>query len=945
MHFLPGLHDREAIEVILTQHYLACLSHASYLVGDESTGRAVVVDPRRDVGIYLQEAAQRGLRIERVIETHVHADFLSGHLELADRTGAVISYGAAADVGFAIEPLHDGQCLSLGQVTLEVLATPGHTPESICVVVWEHPDDPAPHGVLTGDTLFVGDVGRPDLLASAGADLSAAALARRLYRSLHDKLLVLPDATRVYPAHGAGSACGKALSTETISTIGEQRRTNYALQDLAEDAFVAAVTEGQPARPRYFAFDVSANREAHALLDERAPSLLDLGDVLARRDAGAILLDPREPADFAAAHLAGAVNVGLQGRFAEWAGSVLPSDRDIVLVGDPARAAEAKVRLARVGLDRVAGQLIEPASVLAARPGLAERTSRLTIGQLAELQGLEPDLQLVDVRGAAETATGTIPGAVEIPLAVLADSLDALDRNLPVVAYCASGYRSMVAASALAAAGYTDVSDLLGGYSAWATAELPIAHGAGSRMAGRTPQVSAWAAGTLVEAGAVLLDVREPGEWSAGHAPQATLIPVGEVHARRDELPRDTRIVVVCRSGGRSAAITDALRAHGYDAVNLTGGMSAWAAVDLPVVTEAAPAVAPQEDRRHAPLPGMVVHRADPLNCETAISALIGGVVMPTARFYVRNHFRAPEIDASAWRLEVTGLVERPLTLSLRELSRLPAATRVVTLECAGNGRYALDPPVDGEPWRLGAVSTAEWTGVPLGEVLDLAGVLPAAQEVLFRGADCGTVVGRPGEVHFERSLSLDTVRDSDAVLAYAMNGEALPLQHGYPVRLVMPSWYGMASVKWLTTIELAGRRFDGYFQTDKYWYEHDGNHREPVTLQRVRALITDPGEREELSPGKSTVRGVAWSGSAPIARVEVSINEGPWQQARLIGDRHRHSWQWWELLSTLTQPGTNSIRARATDLADRTQPSQPPWNRHGYGNNAVQKVLVQITP
>ena len=183
--------------MILTQHYLACLSHASYLIGDESTGRAVVVDPRRDVGVYLQEAAQGGLRIERVIETHVHADFLSGHLELAARAGAVISYGAGADVGFAIEPLHDGQCLSLGQVTLEVLATPGHTPESICVVVWEHPDDPVPHGVLTGDTLFVGDVGRPDLLASAGTDLSADTLARRLYQSLHDKLLVLPDATRV----------------------------------------------------------------------------------------------------------------------------------------------------------------------------------------------------------------------------------------------------------------------------------------------------------------------------------------------------------------------------------------------------------------------------------------------------------------------------------------------------------------------------------------------------------------------------------------------------------------------------------------------------------------------------------------------------------------------------------------------------------------------------
>src|SRR5579859_1466388 len=684
----PTCAKRRATQVILTQHYLACLSHASYLIGDESTGRAVVVDPRRDVGIYIEEAGAHGLRIERVIETHIHADFLSGHLELADRTGAVICYGAGADVGFPVELLHDGQRLSLGEVALEILATPGHTPESICVVVWEHPGDPAPRGVLTGDTLFVGDVGRPDLLASADAGLSADALARRLYRSLHDKLLVLPDATRIYPAHGAGSACGKTLSTETTSTIGEQRRTNYALQDLAEDAFVAAVTEGQPARPRYFDFDARTNREPHALLDEHAPAPLDLDDVLARRNAGAALLDAREPADFAVAHLAGAVNVGLQGRFAEWAGSILPPDRDIVLVGDPALAVEAKIRLARVGLDRVVGQLADPASVFAARPELVERSSRLTIGQLAELRGLEPGLQLVDVRAAAETANGTIPGAVEIPLAVLTGSLDGLDRNLPVVAYCASGYRSQAAASTLAAAGFRDVSDLLGGYSAWEKTGLPISHGADSLEAARTPQVSARAAASMVEDGAVLLDVREPGEWAHGCAPRAILIHMGEVQARRHELPEGRRVVVVCRSGGRSAAVTDALLAHGHDAVNLTGGMCAWAAAGLPVVTEAtavggtgATVVSGAEAAvRRAREHGMVVHRADPLNCETSMPALIGGVVMPNARFYVRNHFDAPEIDASTWRLEVTGLVERPLALSLRELSRMPAETRVVTI-------------------------------------------------------------------------------------------------------------------------------------------------------------------------------------------------------------------------------------------------------------------------
>ena len=341
--------------MIFTQHYLACLSHASYLVGDETTGRAVVVDPRRDVDVYLAQAAEYGLRIERVIETHIHADFLSGHLELAAATGAVISYGRGADVEFPIEPLHDGQRLSLGEVTLEILATPGHTPESICIAVYEHPDDAVPYGVLTGDTLFVGDVGRPDLLTASG--LSADALARDMYRSLHGKLLQLPDATRVFPAHGAGSACGKQLSSETSSTIGEQRQTNYALQEMDEEQFVAVVTEGQPVRPHYFEFDSHRNREFRPLLDEHPPSSIEIDEVCKRADAGAILLDSREPVDYASGHLRGAVNVGLQGRFAEWAGDILSPDRDIVLVGDPAMALESKIRLARVGYDRVIGQL------------------------------------------------------------------------------------------------------------------------------------------------------------------------------------------------------------------------------------------------------------------------------------------------------------------------------------------------------------------------------------------------------------------------------------------------------------------------------------------------------------------------------------------------------------------------------------------------------------
>jgi DMSO/TMAO reductase YedYZ molybdopterin-dependent catalytic subunit/rhodanese-related sulfurtransferase/glyoxylase-like metal-dependent hydrolase (beta-lactamase superfamily II) len=926
--------------MIFTQHYLACLSHASYVVGDESTGRAVVVDPRRDVGVYVDEAAAKDLTIERVIETHVHADFLSGHLELAARTGAAISYGEGADVEFSIEELRDGERLSLGDVTLEILATPGHTPESICIAVYEHVDDDAPYGVLTGDTLFVGDVGRPDLLASGAADLSADALARRLYHSLHDTLLKLPDATRIFPAHGAGSSCGKQLSNETSSTLGEQRQTNYALQRIGEDAFVTAVTEGQPARPLYFQYDARRNRELRPLLDDDVPPSFALDTVLERQRGGAVALDTREPADFAAGHVRGAVNVGLQGRFAEWAGDVLAPDRDIVLVGDPAAAVESKVRLARIGYDRVVGQLDNPAVVFSARPDLIETSSRLTIEQLAELRGLEPGLHVVDVRSPGETAAGTLPAAREIPLPVLTDSLAGLDPAVPVVVYCASGYRSQVAASVLLEAGFADVSDLLGGYAAWDGAGLPTAtRRDGDGGAGATPQVGGRAAKALIDAGALLLDVREPEEWQIEHAPDARLVPMGQVKARTGELPRDRRIVVVCRSGGRSAAVTDSLCAWGFDAVNLAGGMCAWAAAGLPVVAGRAE---PSTDIDA----GLVLHRTEPLNCETSIAALIGGVVMPNARFYVRNHFETPFLDIASWRLAVGGLVERPLQLSLRDLQGMPSQTLVATLECAGNGRSMFDPPADGEQWRLGAVSTAEWTGVPLVEVLDRAGPTSAASEVLLRGADRGAVDGATEAIHFERSLSLDDARGSDALLAYAMNGEALPVQHGYPLRLIVPGWYAVTSVKWLTHIELIGAPFTGFFQADRYVYEweRDGaSIHEPVRLQQVRSIITEPTGDSEVPAGDLVIRGVAWSGAAPIARVEVRVGAAPWQPARLIGDRQRGRWQWWELLTRLDEPGEVELRARATDLADRTQPDKPAWNRLGYGANAIQVLRVRL--
>ena len=454
--------------LLFKQYYLACLSHASYLIGDTASSRAVVVDPQRDVSQYLADAADAGLRIERVIETHFHADFLSGHLELQRATGAEISYGEAA-VGaaeFPIDGLAHGQRLSLGGVQLEIRHTPGHTPESISIVVREHADDVVPYGVLTGDTLFIGDVGRPDLLTSVGS--TADELARSLYRSTREQLLTLPDDTRVFPAHGAGSACGKNLSTETMSTIGEQRRTNYALQPMTEDDFVEAVTAGQSVAPLYFAFAANRNKQDHDLLDESTPPApMSLTDVLAAQRRGAVVLDTRDAATFAHGHLRGSYNVGLGGRYAEYAGDVLVARQPIVLVTEPGTELEAKNRIARIGFDNVVGHLTDPAATFVEHPQWVTVAARLSVADLAARLATSEPTQLVDVRGPGEIAAGTIDGALEVPLPRILDRLAELDPGAPTVVYCAGGYRSMIAASVMRAAGFTDVSDLVGGYGAW----------------------------------------------------------------------------------------------------------------------------------------------------------------------------------------------------------------------------------------------------------------------------------------------------------------------------------------------------------------------------------------------------------------------------------------------------------------------------------------------
>lgn len=453
--------------IVIRQLYLACLSQASYLVGDASTGRAIAVDPRRDVEELLDAAAAEGLTIEAVVQTHFHADFLSGHLELAEATGAEIAYGSVAETEFPSRKLADGEVIDLGQVSIEVLHTPGHTPESISLVV--RGPSGAPAAALTGDCLFIGDVGRPDLLVSAG--VSAEDLGASLYRSVH-RLLELPDEVMVLPAHGAGSACGKALSSETVSTIGAQRATNYAVQPMSQEAFVALVTEDQPAAPAYFGHAAARNREERPLLHEDVVPDLALAELDAAAAAGAVVVDVRPVEDVAAGHLAGSLNVGLGGRFAEQVGSIVPVDRPLVLVGSPDAVHEARVRLARIGFDEVVGQVGAIDALLSANPERAAQLSRLTAAELAErTDALGDRLVLIDVRNPGEVHAAPVPGAEPIPLARLREAAPTLDPTLPTVLVCAGGARSAIASTLLRSLGFTDVSDVLGGATAMGITE------------------------------------------------------------------------------------------------------------------------------------------------------------------------------------------------------------------------------------------------------------------------------------------------------------------------------------------------------------------------------------------------------------------------------------------------------------------------------------------
>jgi glyoxylase-like metal-dependent hydrolase (beta-lactamase superfamily II)/rhodanese-related sulfurtransferase len=460
--------------MILHQFYLHCLAHASYLVADEQTRTAAVVDPQRDIDRYLSFAEAHGLRIAHVLLTHLHADFVAGHLELRDRAGAAIYLGAAAKAEYAFTPLHDGDRVEFGRVRLQAIETPGHTPESISIAVYDLDRSASePHAVLTGDTLFVGDVGRPDLRAALG--WSATDLGAMLYDSLRTKLLTLPDASLVYPAHGAGSLCGKALAKETVSTIGEQRQSNYALQPMTKAAFIDLVTADQPDAPPYFTYDAVMNTKERPTLDEALsrelnPMTLEL--VLALQRTGGQLLDTRDPAEFAAAHLAGSLNIGLGGQYATWAGTMLDRERPIVIIADAGREQEAAVRLGRIGFDHIVGYL-EDLGTLEARPELTATIDRVSPALAAEqLASGEP--LAVDVRAPREREEKFVAGSVNIPLNHLAERLKELPADRPLLVYCAGGYRSSIAASLLQRHGFTRVAEIAGGLAAWETAHLPV---------------------------------------------------------------------------------------------------------------------------------------------------------------------------------------------------------------------------------------------------------------------------------------------------------------------------------------------------------------------------------------------------------------------------------------------------------------------------------------
>ena len=462
--------------MFLKQYYLGCLAHASYLLADEASATGVVVDPQRDVEQYVADAEKLGVQIRHVFLTHFHADFLAGHLELRDRCGVDIRLGSRALAEYAFVPMKDGDTLEFPGMRLKVLETPGHTIESISILVFDlEKSADKPCAVLTGDTLFIGDVGRPDLRASLG--WTADELGGYLYDSLREKLLSLPDETLVYPAHGAGSLCGKKLSSDTVSTLGDQRRFNYALQPMPKADFVKLVTADQPDAPAYFTYDAILNTRERSTLDKVLAQVLQpvpLEELLRLGDAGAHIVDVREPSEYAKGHLAGSINIALRGQYATWAGTVLDRSKPIVLIAEPGREQEAALRLGRIGFDHVKGYLKDGMAALADREDLVWRTEQVSAPMLADELANHDAPLILDIRSPREWSTKHLKDSVNVPLPQLQSRIDEIPRTGRIAVHCAGGYRSSIAVSLLNQYGITNVIELAGGIAAWEAAQLPV---------------------------------------------------------------------------------------------------------------------------------------------------------------------------------------------------------------------------------------------------------------------------------------------------------------------------------------------------------------------------------------------------------------------------------------------------------------------------------------
>jgi glyoxylase-like metal-dependent hydrolase (beta-lactamase superfamily II)/rhodanese-related sulfurtransferase len=455
------------------QFYLGCLAHASYLIGSE--GEAAVVDPQRDVDEYLAEANAVGLKIKYVIETHLHADFVSGHRELAGRAGAEIVFGEKAKAAFPHRAVVEGDEINLGKVTLRFIETPGHTPEGISVLVIDTEVSSEARKVLTGDTLFIGDVGRPDLAGAKG--YTSEMMAAMMYDSLHDKLLKLADEVEVYPAHGAGSMCGRNISNETSSTIGQQRKFNYALQPMSKEEFVVMMTKDLPPAPAHFSRDAEYNRTgAPALAEIPKPAALSPAELKRLMNENHLALDVRAAAEYGAGHVAGALNIGLGGQFASWAGALIDAGQPLIIVAeDEAQVEEAAMRLARVGLESVVGYLSGGMRAWLEADFETASTRQISVDELRELLEREGDLQVLDVRRPAEYRDGHVPRSVSIPLGMeLEKQASQLQRERTTAVICAGGYRSSAATSLLEQLGFHHLLNVAGGTGEWIKAGHPV---------------------------------------------------------------------------------------------------------------------------------------------------------------------------------------------------------------------------------------------------------------------------------------------------------------------------------------------------------------------------------------------------------------------------------------------------------------------------------------